>query len=326
MTGPALRISELNSSPFHEGELEIQRRMGVEEKMDVAGRHGIRQYMPDQHREFFSQLPFIVAASVDDHHQPWATLLCNPPGFVTSIDATRLIIRALPDMHDPLHELLDIGKRIGLLGIQFDTRRRNRMNGRVISQDSGELQIQVQQSFGNCPKYIQARQCEYVASTADEIISVNSAETLNDTTRRIIHDADTFFIASAYPDARSEHDRNETSSHGVDVSHRGGKPGFVHVEGNTLVVPDYVGNFFFNTLGNLLVNPKAGLLLVDFDGGGSLLHIAATTDIVWDGPELHYYPGAQRLLKFSITQIVHVQRRIPLRWQGWQLSPHLIDK
>ena len=55
----------LSPSPFHEGEIAIQKQLGVAERMDTFARKVVRDHMPDQHRAFFSQLPFLVAASVD---------------------------------------------------------------------------------------------------------------------------------------------------------------------------------------------------------------------------------------------------------------------
>jgi predicted pyridoxine 5'-phosphate oxidase superfamily flavin-nucleotide-binding protein len=110
---------------------------------------------------------------------------------------------------------------------------------------------------------------------------------------------------------------------GVDVSHRGGKPGFVRVEADgTLTVPDFVGNYFFNTLGNLVVNPRAGLLFVDFDTG-DLLYLAVTAEIIWDGPEVDSFAGAQRLMRFKVQSMRLVESSLPLRWGEAELSPAL---
>jgi len=300
----------------------IQERLGVATKMEHAGRRGIRRYMPDQHREFFPQLPFIVVAALDQDGQPWASLLCNEPGFIQSPDATHLSIRAVPDKYDPLHKLLSKGSMIGMLGIQPHTRRRNRANGRVINSGTA-INVEVLQSFGNCPKYIQARYCEYVAGDLSEVAQVVVSNSLDDAMLDIIRESDMFFIASAHPAVG--HPETLEPQQGVDVSHRGGKPGFVKVENNELTIPDYIGNFFFNTLGNLLLNPKAGLVFIDFRRG-TLLHLAVEAHIVWDGTEVASFPGAQRLLRFIIKEVRHVQRKLPLRWSGWELSPHLVDK
>jgi len=110
---------------------------------------------------------------------------------------------------------------------------------------------------------------------------------------------------------------------GVDVSHRGGKPGFVRVDDDgTLTMPDLAGNFFFNTLGNIAVNPRAGLLFIDFDNG-DLLYLAVNAEIVWHGPEVRAFEGAQRLLRMHVTAMRRVEASLPLRWGPASLSPVL---
>ncbi|WP_239502378.1 pyridoxamine 5'-phosphate oxidase family protein, partial [Stenotrophomonas maltophilia] len=71
--------------------------------------------------------------------------------------------------------------------------------------------------------------------------------------REMVAGADTLFVASS---SGADID----AGGGVDISHRGGRPGFVHVDGERLTIPDFSGNRYFNTLGNLLVEPRAALL------------------------------------------------------------------
>jgi predicted pyridoxine 5'-phosphate oxidase superfamily flavin-nucleotide-binding protein len=54
-----------NLSPFHSGEQETQTRIGKRQAMENFGQRAIRSFMPEQHREFYQQLPFIIAGSVD---------------------------------------------------------------------------------------------------------------------------------------------------------------------------------------------------------------------------------------------------------------------
>jgi len=312
----------MNAPAFHEGERAAQSRVGgaVRARMEEIGPRVIRDFMPDQHREFFEQLPFIVAGTVDAAGQPWASVLARPPGFIHSPDARHLTLRAQPLEGDPLQQTLADGAAIGLLGIEPHTRRRNRMNGIVRGVNAEGFAVELSQSFGNCPKYIQAREPVYVdrpASAAGPV--VHESAQLSDAARRMIEQADTLFIATAYAGDGTPAGRAE----GVDVSHRGGKPGFVRVGGDgTLTVPDFVGNYFFNTLGNLVVNPRAGLLFVDFDNG-DLLYVAVTADIIWDGPEVDSFAGAQRLMRFKVQAMRLVESSLPLRWGESELSPVL---
>ncbi|WP_366524031.1 pyridoxamine 5'-phosphate oxidase family protein [uncultured Tateyamaria sp.] len=86
------------------------------------------------------------------------------------------------------------------------------------------------------------------------------------------------------------------------MNHRGGNAGFVKIDGNTLTVPDFSGNFAFNTLGNFLVNPKAGLLFIDF-ASGDLVQLTGTVELLWDiTPKIAPVEGAQRAWRFHLTK------------------------
>ncbi|RQO44300.1 flavin-nucleotide-binding protein [Variovorax sp. KBW07] len=313
------------SAPFHAGERALQALVGSREQMEVAGPRVIRDYMPDQHRTFFAQLPFLVVGSIDANLQPWASVLAAPAGFAHSPDATHLRVDALPMAGDPLAGQLVQGATLGLLGIEPHTRRRNRMNGTVEALDATGFMVAVQQSFGNCPRYIQAREPVFAAAHGDAA-PVQWLATLDLAAHRLIGSADTLFIATAYPNDVAAGDEADASSHGVDVSHRGGRPGFVRIDsnegGDVLTVPDFNGNRFFNTLGNLAAHPRAGLLFVDFDNG-ELLHVAVRAEIVWDGPEVAAFEGAERLMRFHVEHALRRPLALPLRWGDAQLSPHL---
>lgn len=304
-------------SPFHAGEREVQEKLGVRDRMEAVGRRVLRNFMPDQHREFFAALPFLFLGTVDEQGQPWASIVTGEPGFVDTPDATTLRVRARPNPADPLAANLKPAADIGALGVDFATRRRNRANGLVAALDDGGFAIAVKQSFGNCPKYIQAR--HWQRAEAEEAMPgrVVRGRWLAATERAMIPRADTFFIATAVGSARSE------ASHGVDVSHRGGMPGFVRVEDEyTLSAPDFSGNSYFNTLGNLLLNPRCGLLFIDFETGATL-QIAAEAEIIWSGAEVDAIPGAQRLVRFHVTQRIRAERALPLRWRFGGYSPFL---
>lgn len=312
--------TDADTAVFHDGELALQARMGSREQLAAHAAKLIRTAMPDQHRQFFLQLPFVLTGSVDETGQPWASLLANPPGFIQSPDPGKLVIAALPLVSDPLYPALLPGASIALLGIEQHTRRRNRANGIVSAVGTSGFEVAIKQSFGNCAKYIQARQATFCLRDATP--HTDHADTINNTTRQIIERADTFFIASAHPQAQT----SSAAAHGVDVSHRGGKPGFVKItDPKTLVVPDFSGNRLFNTLGNLTLHPRAGLLFIDFATGG-LLHITASAEIVFDAPALHAFTGAERLLRFTITQLQHTHCAVPLRWSNEvQYSPFVLQ-
>lgn len=334
MNSPTLSpVSSFLSSAeenFHAGECAVQARAlggpAARARLSAIGRMAIRDAMPDQHRTFFEQLPFVVVGSVDGAGQLWASVLAQPPGFIHSPDARQLQIAALPSPTDPLHGTLAEGAAMGLLGIEPHTRRRNRANGVVGAVTDAGFAVRVRQSFGNCPKYIQARAPEYLGGAALAPRLAYQGTQLDDAAWRMVTAADTFFIATAHPE--SSHGGAGRPMHGVDVSHRGGKPGFVRAErhgtAEWLTVPDFTGNQFFNTLGNIAVHPLAGLLFIDF-ANGSLLYIAVTAHTVWDGAELASFEGALRLLKCEVTAVRRVENALPLRWGAAQQSPVLAE-
>lgn len=303
-------------SPWHDGERAAQARAGVADRMAVIGPRTIRAFMPDQHRLFLAQLPFLIVGSVDGAGWPWASVLTGRPGFATSPDPRTLDIAAQPVAGDPLADTLRVGAALGLLGIELPTRRRNRMNGRATAAHAGGFSMTVDQSFGNCPQYIQRR--DYVELAPPRPVRVEPFTALDREARTLVERADTLFVASAarqVPDAQ----------HGVDVSHRGGRPGFVGLAADgTIVVPDYSGNRYFNTLGNLTSNARAGLLFVDFDRG-DLLQITGTADIVWDGPEVQAFRGAERLWRLHPQRGRWLRGAWRLRLDGPEISPQSVQ-
>lgn len=293
--------------PFHAGEREAQARAGVR----LRGAP-IRDWMPDQHRLFFAGLPVLFAAVADGGGWPVATVLAGPPGFVSSPDARTLHVAALPDQDDPAAAGLRAGAPVGLLGIDLGTRRRNRANGAVLAVEADAFAVDVRQSFGNCPQYIQARLSrEAAGARRDEV--VEQLASLDRTARVLVEGADTFFVASGSGGRGGE-------AGGLDMSHRGGQPGFVRVDGDVLTVPDFRGNRYFNTLGNLLLDPRAGLLFVDWESG-DLLQLQGRAEILWDGEERRGFAGAERLWRVRVTAGWRRRAALPLRWRFQGYAP-----
>jgi uncharacterized protein len=305
-------------SPFHAGEQTIQNLAGVRDRMERKGRAVIRDYMPEQHRLFFAALPFMVMGLADQNGHPWATTLSGPPGFMNSAEENLLCIKAWLDPGDPLHSCIRDGVPVGGLGIELSTRRRNRINGRIENCIIGAgFSIRVQQSFGNCPKYIQAR-TERPRLRSELAPECRMAPHLGDDDVHFIAEADTFFIAS-----RSAQLDQLDSSQGLDVSHRGGLPGFVRVISKTEIsFPDFSGNLLFNTLGNLEVDARAGLLFIDFQSG-RMLHVIGRARICWDVPETMRSAGVERLIFLDIQCVMNRDHAFPHVFDFVSYSPHL---
>jgi predicted pyridoxine 5'-phosphate oxidase superfamily flavin-nucleotide-binding protein len=145
------QTNEPRASPWHTGELRLQETVGVVEVMEVNGLRVIRDYMPDQHRLFYSQLPYLLLGVVEEQSVPWVTLIESSPGFVHYPDPRVLQLDCLSSDGDPVKPALRNGAAVRLQGIDPKTRRRNRMNGIVSSAASGGCTVSVVQAFGNCP-------------------------------------------------------------------------------------------------------------------------------------------------------------------------------
>ncbi|BCH26181.1 pyridoxamine 5'-phosphate oxidase family protein [Mesorhizobium sp. L-8-3] len=295
----------METSPFHDDERAAQAFADVR-----AAGGGIRAFMPDQHRSFFELLPYLFVATTDAQGWPLATMLTSAPGFVHSPDPVTLRVNALPDRHDPAAGSIIEGAELGILGLDLSTRRRNRANGRVSGLDDQGFTVAVHQSFGNCPQYIQGR---VVRSKASAGRGVEQMTSLDVEAMAMIRQADTFFVASRSRPGIS-------AAGGVDISHRGGRSGFVQVEGDVLTIPDYRGNRYFNTLGNLLGEPRAGLLFIDFETG-DLLQLQGLATIDWSDRAAGLVEGAERLWTFRVTGGWRRRAAAGLRWAFVDYSP-----
>ena len=290
----------------------MQQRAQVSDKAEFLSQRLVSDSMTVQHQEFFPLLSTLFVASVDEHNRPWASVMVGRPGFIHASDATHLSInKVIPLASDPLTENLKLKHPLGFLGLEFETRRRNRLSGNLLSYQDNKIEIEVTQAFGNCPKYIQTRQLkllEPMTSLQDEKevqrITCFSAEI-----KQLIQNADTFFIASYYPQSEQQ---------GADVSHRGGMPGFVRVESDTtLSFDDYSGNNLYMTLGNLLSNPMAGLLFIDFETGDTL-QLSCRTDII-ETPEAKH----ERTIRLTLDYGWWIKSALPTRWEFLEYSKFL---
>jgi predicted pyridoxine 5'-phosphate oxidase superfamily flavin-nucleotide-binding protein len=308
------------STIFHEGELAVQERAGSLVMAARVGR-GIRTAVPPIVATFLGTQRMAFVGSLDADGRPWASVLTGPAGFARSPDEHTVLITATPIPGDPIIENLTSGagatgeqprsEPVGLLVVDFMTHRRLRVNGRGELRAEGEpqgrlrseLRIDVELVYSNCHKHIQTRSIDDDAPLLrPEDARIQRGRGLNDDQRDWIRRADTFVIASAHPTA------------GADCSHRGGTPGFVHVDGDRLTWPDYVGNSLFNTLGNITTYPLAGVIFVDFDTGATL-QLTGSTEVDWNPEHAAPVPGAERLVTFDVDEAIEVSCAVPFRFR-----------
>ena len=311
-------------TPFHSGELELQNRFGVREHVNSYAPKVVRPFMPEQHREFFESLPFLVVAARDDQCRMWLTLLTGPDGtagFATSPTSTSLSIKGVTAPGDALEHSLTAGTDLGILGIEFATKRRNRVNGRIVNSSNGALKFHVDQSFGNCPSYIRPRKwwtSRPQKGAADEPSrsSIVTSDRLTESQMEIIRQSDTLFIATGY------REEGEDVRYGNDASHRGGNPGWIDVRNpKTIFLPDYSGNNHYNTMGNLVKDNRVGLTVPQFETGG-MLQMTGTAKLNLDkASSARMYPGAIHVIEFTVDGVVELPAgSLPVRWSEESLA------
>lgn len=304
---------------FHEGEIAVQTRAGVAELAAKFGPQFIRRFMQDQHRVFFQSLPFMLVGALDRDGRPWASAVFGNPGFITSPDAQTLVIGGAPLLEEQLALQLGNGAKLGLLGIELPTRRRNRMNGTVAARNGQGLIVQVDQSYGNCPQYIQRHELAWRNGGEPLAGRAMVANTTDKALARHIGGAHTFYIASR----SAAMDGGATS--GVDVSHRGGKPGFVRVgDDGVLSFPDFSGNRMFNTLGNISIDDRVGMFFPDLVTGHAVF-VSGRASIDWDGPRIAEFTGAQRIIDVVPERVVYGLDVLPIAGEFVDAWPMLAE-
>jgi hypothetical protein len=297
------------NAEWHEGEVAIQQHAGVSVMMAPVAAQVMNDHLISQHRGFYPKLPFVVAGAVDPAGDAWATMLVGEPGFLQSHDPSALHVTTNVPSADPARAGLVDGAAVGLIGIELPTRRRNRLNGPMRWVDEATFQVEVAQAYGNCPQYIRQRDHYFVRDPAEPYDEpASELSRLEGRAAAMIARAETFFVVSYV-------DRPGVGRQ-VDASHKGGRAGFVGIgDDGVLTIPDFAGNLYFNTLGNILLNPRCGLLFVDFDTG-DVLQISGDGEVVLEGPEIAAFQGAERLFRVRPRRIVLRPGALPLRWDS----------
>ena len=308
--------------------------------------------------QMLQSAPLIAIGTLDNDGRPWTTLLGGQPGFARSIGNSVIGAKTLVDTrHDPVVDLLvgdqqdgevkeqkGNGRIFSALSINLATRSRVKITGRMIagalrkvgskpeSNDYGigeaQLVFNVEQSLGkrialsmfstklnnstgNCPKYLNKKQI--TASLPEPTLASNSLP-LPDLAVTLLAKADLFFLSS------SCHESN------MGTNHRGGPPGFVRIvkndaSGTTLAYPEYSGNRLYQTLGNLQITPKAGLVVPDF-ASGNVLYMTGTTEIVIGNEAATLLARSNLAVKVNIDAARFVRKGLAFRGASGEFSPY----
>jgi uncharacterized protein len=282
-------------TPFHEGELQAQKLAGETVEGESNGAM-IDDKLMIGALNFIRAQKMAIVSSRDAQGRRWASLLLGAAGFMEPVDRKTLTITvdvADNDLDDVLWENLRGDDRLGVLIIQLYNRQRLRVNGRAHFA-GGKLTLHVEESYGNCPKYITRREIAVAPMppvSASRKYTALQGHKLGKEQAALLKVTDVLFLATGHPER------------GADASHRGGNPGFVEVvDEGKLRIPDYSGNSLFNTLGNLLVDPHFGMLVPDFSGG-RMLQLTGTARVNWSAEDPEQFSGGTgRFVEFAIEE------------------------
>lgn len=295
---------------YHEGELEAQERAGERLMGYRNGKAMTNQIIPGA-INFIERQSFFIISSQNNKGELIASVLSGEEGFLKVTSFVTIEINTKLINSNPADEFWDnIGyqTKAGLLFIEPSTRRRFRVNG-TIEQEKDLLRIVIDQAYPNCPKFIQQR---HVLKTGKPLYDRKEERgtLLTAALYKIIQNADTFFVASAS-------DKGD-----MDASHRGGAPGFVSIGADgSLLIPDYKGNSMFNTLGNFISNPKAGLLFIDFENHRTL-QLTGTVEVLWNHNDPQSTSGGTgRYWKFFPTSWTLLENLKSFDWDFIDYSP-----
>jgi predicted pyridoxine 5'-phosphate oxidase superfamily flavin-nucleotide-binding protein len=297
----------------HPGERRLQERVGL--RRTDWGSAGTTRDIPPVAAGFLAAQRLVAIAAEGDLGRLWASVLTGPAGFVRAADGTTVRSRVTVPPADPLHGHLAEGAPIGMLAIDPGARKRMRINGRADS-EGDELVVSTDQVYANCPKYIRARTPEGRSMPDAPAPTAVRGDHLTPDQVAWIERADTFFVGTA------------AAPFGADASHRGGAPGFVVASPGRLTWPEYVGNSMYMTLGNLELDPRCGLVFVDWEGGHTL-HLTGRAATDWDPARAAAFPEALGVVDLEIDAVVEVRDHLAVSWIGgdpWRFTPPAPDR
>lgn len=327
----------LSGMPWHEGEERMHRLTKVENQENPNS-----PYLTPGAAQMLQRAPLLALGTVDGEGRPWATLWGGETPLAQPVAQSVVGIRTMVDSkYDPVVDVLyggcadgevireqGVGRMVSALTIDLEKRRRVKLYGRMVAGALGnigphndtespasvgqvQLVVKIEQSLGNCPKYIN---CKRIYPVLPEPKSISDTTPLPQEALGLIAKADTIFISSC------DHDKD------MDMNIRGGPPGFVRVQSNNdsstvLVWPEYSGNNLYQTLGNLQTSPKAGLVFPDFETG-DVLYVTGDTEILIGKEANALIPRSRIAVRLTLTGARFVQKGLPFRGELLERSPY----
>ena len=322
------------AAPWHEGEIAFK------ERVHMGGYDNpTTPFLAARYANWIQQYPLMAIGTVDDNDRPWCTLwgsdqlpIAQPVaqsimGVRTTVDASfDPVVQAIYQGKDDgeVFRAEGRGRLMSGLSIHLEERARVKLAGQIIAGaltaneslddsdagvgKSGELQlvVNIDQSLGNCPKYINKK--HIIAHTPSPRLSSSSPH-LSQKAIDVVHQADLLFIASVH--------KHED----MDCNIRGGPQGFIRVlqpddedEPSTIVWPEYSGNNLYQTLGNLESTPQAGLVIPNFETG-DVLYVTGTTETLVGAAAGKVIAKSNLAVSLKITSAIFVENGLPFRGQ-----------
>jgi NAD(P)H-flavin reductase len=317
------------ATQWHTGEEEMHKLLQVPH-MD----NPTQPYLTPHASNILVRSPLMALGTLDAEGRPWTTLWGGEAGFSQPVAQSIIGVKTtvsreldpvlkmlLGDMADgEVYQEKGVGKMVGALAIDLETRRRVKLYGRMVAgalaateEGLGEVQlvVKIEQSLGNCPKYLNKK---HIISHLPKPKLVTAEFPLPQSAINVIEKADLFFISS------SNHQAD------MDTNHRGGPTGFVRIlsndeDGLTLVYPEYSGNRLYQTLGNLHTTPQAGLVFPDFDTG-DVLYITGKTEILAGKAATDLIAHTNLAVKIKVEAARFVSDGLAFRGQEGEPSPY----
>ncbi|CAN9230477.1 unnamed protein product [Alternaria alternata] len=318
--------------PWNEGEEKMHHLLRVPPQDNPTS-----AMLTPQASFMFQRAPLLALGTLDAQSRPWATLWGGEPGFSEQLGGGFIGTRTLVDgTNDPVVQALmsgnqkgemtqakDGGKLVAGLAIDLMTRKRVKTAGRMIAgairdidveiegeadrkQEQIQLVTKIEQSLGNRPKYLNQYEIRPALVNA-RLVSQSSS--LSKEGEELVARSDMFFLST-------------TTEDDMDVNHRGGPAGFVRmINSSTLVYPEYSGNRLYQSLGNLMLNPKIGIVFPDY-GTGDVLYLTGTTEILAGADAAVLLPGSNLAVKITISECRFVANGLPFRGSKKTPSPY----
>ncbi|KAG6875608.1 hypothetical protein C0992_003112 [Termitomyces sp. T32_za158] len=319
---------------WHRGERLVHEKLGHNDNYSIMSLyHHIGSDLPEEHAVFYTtRLPFLPIVTLDKSGRPWGSILAGTdgkPGFVRNSRSrhSTMYITAKLWSGEPLLGNAETYKEdcpilVAGIGVEYPTRRRNKFAGKITklrkTGDEIHLELLVNEALGNCPKYITSREFVPKPNTSPVIISQNvdlkSNDRLPAEALSLILESDTVFLGTTY--AAPADDASLFPSH-LGMNQRGGRKGFIRIlpsDGRTVVIPDFSGNRFMTSLGNIEATPLASLTFISFSDG-SILYLTGVATNLFGAAAKHIMPRHTQnaLTTIYVTGFTLVTGALPVR-------------